>query len=262
LRIGVLLKQVLKAEKAGVRDDFTADRSRRGAKQLNPADKSALLAAVELKKRYGGEIICLTMGPASAEKILHEAAMDGADRICLITDPIYAGSDTLATSAILAAALAYIGNPELVLCGRRSIDGETGQVGPQTAIRLGYSCVTNVLSLKLAEARSVEVSRLSELKIEKLLVSLPAIVCVCETNTLSQLPDIASIRKASNIQTEMLSNKELKISQKECGLSGSLTKVLHIHRRSTEKRNTRYAESSEEGVELVLSLLKQTEILK
>jgi electron transfer flavoprotein beta subunit len=261
LRIGVLLKQVQKTGEAKMRDDFTVDRSR-GGKQLNPADKSALLAAVALKKQCGGEVICLTMGPASAEKILREAAMDGADRLCLITDPIYAGSDTLATSAILAAALAHIGHPELVLCGRRSVDGETGQVGPQTAIRLGYSCVTNVLSLELAEEETINVSRLSELKIEKLSVHLPAIVCVCETNTLSQLPDIASIRRASEIQTEILSNKELRIPQKECGLSGSPTRVLRIHRRSIGKRNTRYAENSREGAELTLSLLKQAEILK
>jgi electron transfer flavoprotein beta subunit len=257
----VLLKQVQKTGEAKMRDDFTVDRSR-GAKQLNPADKSALLAAVKLKKQCGGKVTCLTMGPASAEKILREAVMDGADRICLITDPAYAGSDTLATSAVLAAALAHVGKPELVLCGRRSVDGETGQVGPQTAIRLGYSCVTNVLSLESAEEGFLEVSRLSEFKIEKLLVSLPAVICVCETNTLSQLPSIASMRRASEIQTEILSNKELKIPPKECGHPGSPTRVLKIHRRSIEKRNTRYSESAQEGAELALSLLRQKETPK
>ena len=244
-----------------MRDDFTVDRSR-GGKQLNPADKSALLAAVELKKKYGGEIICLTMGPASAENILREAVMDGADRICLITDPAYAGSDTLATSVILAAALAYVGQPELILCGRRTVDGETGQVGPQTAIRMGYSCVTNVLSVEPAEEGFLEVTRLSESKIEKLLAPLPAMICVCETNTLSQLPDIESMRRASTIRTEVLSNKELNIPRAECGHPGSRTKVLKVHRRSIERRNTRYTESSEEGAELALSLLKRPETPK
>ncbi len=238
-----------------MRDDFTVDRSR-GGKQLNPADKSALLAAVELKKKCGGEIICLTMGPASAEKILREAATDGADRICLVSDPVYAGSDTLATSVVLAAALTYLGRPELIICGRRTVDGETGQVGPQIAIRMGYSCVTNVLSVKLAEEGLLEISRLLELKIEKLLVPLPTMICVCETNTLSQLPDIASIRRANSIPTETLTNRELKIPQTECGHPGSRTRVLRIHRRPMEKRNTQYAESPEEGAELALSLLK------
>ena len=238
-----------------MRDDFTIDRSK-GGKQLNPADKSALLAAVVLKKKVGGEIICLTMGPASAENALREAAMDGADRICLITDPNYAGSDTLATSMVLAAALTHLGRPELVLCGRRTVDGETGQVGPQTAIRMGYSCVTNVLSVELAEKGFLEITRLSESKIEKLLVSLPAIVCVCETHTLSQLPDIESMRRATTIQVEKLSNRELQIPQEKCGHPGSRTKVLKIHRRSIEKRKTRYTESPEEGAELAVLLMQ------
>jgi electron transfer flavoprotein beta subunit len=252
LRIAVLLKQVRKPREAERGDDFASDRAWSG-KQLNPADKSALLAAVELKKQYDAEITCLTMGPPSAKEILREAAMEGVDRICLITDPLYAGSDTLATSLVLTSALRYIGSPELVLCGRRTIDGETGQVGPQTAAHLGYSCVTNVLSLAVEGENTINVKRLLELKIEKLLVPLPALICVCETNTLNQLPNIVSIRKASKMQTEILSNKELKIPPEECGLSGSPTRVLQIHRQSMKKRNTRFVENSTQGAELFLS---------
>jgi electron transfer flavoprotein beta subunit len=256
LKIVVLLKQVRGPREAEGGVDFATDRARNG-KQLNPADKSALLMAVDLKKKHGAEITCLTMGPPSAKEILREAAMEGVDRICLITDPLYAGSDTLATSLVLASALRYIGSPELVLCGRRTIDGETGQVGPQTAVHLGYPCVTNVLSLEIEGESKLSVKRLLEIRIEKLLVPLPAMICVCETHALNQLPDIFSIRRASKMQIEILSNTELRIPPEECGLSGSPTRVLQIHRKSMEKRNTRFAESSTQGAELFLSYLKK-----
>jgi electron transfer flavoprotein beta subunit len=252
----VLLKQVRKPREEEGGDYFAADRSRT-VRQLNPADKSALLVAVELKKQYGAEITCLTMGPPSAKEILREAAMEGVDRICLVTDPLYAGSDTLATSVVLSSALRYVGSPELILCGRRTIDGETGQVGPQTAVRLGYSCVTNVLSLEIEGESKVSVKRLLDIKIEKLLVPLPALICVCEIGALNQLPDIVSIRRASKMQAEILSNRELKIPPEECGLSGSPTRVLQIHRKFMEKRNTCFVENAAQGVELFLSYLKE-----
>ncbi|MDR2587930.1 MAG: electron transfer flavoprotein subunit beta/FixA family protein [Spirochaetales bacterium] len=253
MRIVVFLKQVPKQGEAEMQDDFTLDRSR-GGRLLNPADKSALLMASSLRKRLGGEILCLSMGPPSAEEVLREAAMDGADQLYLISDTLYAGSDTLATSRVLAAALEYLGKPELVLCGRRAVDGETGQVGPETSVRLGYSCVTNVISVE-ESGKTVRVERLLETKIQTLSVVLPAVICVCETNTLSQLPGIETLRRAAAMHVETLTNAELRIPNEKCGSAGSPTKVLEIHRRAFEKRKARYVFDTGDALELILPVL-------
>jgi electron transfer flavoprotein beta subunit len=250
LRIAVLLKQVQKAAEVKMNEDFTIDRSG-GNKQLNPADKSALLMGIALRKKYGGEIICLTMGPFSAVEVLREAAMEGADKLYHISDTLYAGSDTLATSLILAHALTCIGKPPLVLCGRRAIDGETGQIGPEAAVWLGFKGITNVISLEEGQEEYVIVKRLLEKKIQTLTVPLPAVISICETNTLSQLPSLKTIRRASSMPIELLSNQELKIDPERCGSRGSPTKVIRIHRKHMEHRKMRHTHSIKEGLDIL-----------
>ena len=196
------------------------------------------------------------MGPSAAIEVLREAAMDGADHLYLISDDVYAGSDTLATSRVIASALDYIERPPLVLCGRRAIDGETGQVGPETSVLLGYHCVTNVISIEEVNTGQVTVKRLLETKIQTLSVPLPAVICVCETNILSQLPSLNNIRRAATMPIQVLSNNELKIQPEQCGAGGSPTRVMRIHRKSMERRKAQYADQ-EEGIRILETLLEK-----
>jgi electron transfer flavoprotein beta subunit len=121
---------------------------------FNPEDLSALELALQLKERHGGTVTVITMGPPKAAAILRESLWRGADRVVLLTDRRFAGSDTLATSIALQKAIEKIGRYDLVLAGRQAIDGDTAQVGPQTAEKLGIPQVTYVEAvLDVADGR-------------------------------------------------------------------------------------------------------------
>jgi len=109
---------------------------------FNPEDLNALEVALDVRDHHGGTVTALTMGPLSACEVLRECLYRGADRAILITDRRAAGSDTLATSYILSCAIRTIGRYDLVLCGRQAIDGDTAQVGPQLAEKLGLPQIT------------------------------------------------------------------------------------------------------------------------
>ncbi len=121
---------------------------------FNPEDLNALEMALRIRERYGGTVTVLTMGPPKAADILRESLWRGADRVVLLTDRRFAGADTLATSLALQKAIEKIGRYDLVLAGRQALDGDTAQVGPQTAEKLGIPQITYAESvLEIAEGR-------------------------------------------------------------------------------------------------------------
>src|SRR5512134_3330824 len=111
---------------------------------INPFDLFALEMAVQLKKDHSGSITAVTMGPKISEEVLWEALAIGADRAVLLSDPRFAASDTLATSYVLGMGIRKIGTFDLILCGMRTTDGDTAQVGPQLAEELDLPHVTGV----------------------------------------------------------------------------------------------------------------------
>lgn len=126
---------------------------------FNPEDLHALEAALELRDRYGGTVIAVTMGPPNASEVLRECLYRGADRAILLTDLRAAASDTLATSYILSRAIERIGQYDFVFCGRQAIDGDTAQVGPQLAEKLGIAQVTYFDRIVELTDRTVRVRR-------------------------------------------------------------------------------------------------------
>ena len=146
LSIAVLIKQVpdtTAVSTHAMKDDGTLNRSALPA-VFNPEDMNALEMALDLKDRCGASVTVLTMGPAHAAEVLREALYMGADRAILLTDRIFAGADTLATSYALSQAIRHLGAVDLVLCGRQAIDGNTAQVGPQVAEKLDMNQITYV----------------------------------------------------------------------------------------------------------------------
>jgi electron transfer flavoprotein beta subunit len=123
---------------------------------FNPEDLNALEMALQVRDRHGGTVTVITMGPPKAADILRESLWRGADRVILLTDRRFAGADTLATSLALQKAIEKIGRYDLVLAGRQAIDGDTAQVGPQTAEKLGIPQITYAESiLEIADGRIV-----------------------------------------------------------------------------------------------------------
>ena len=159
----VCVKQVPDTSgKVAVKPDGTLDRASM-ATIINPDDKNAIEAALALKDQNGAEVIVVTMGPPPAEGMLREIMAMGADRAVLVSGREFGGSDTFATSQILAAAINKIGveDDDIVLCGRQAIDGDTAQVGPQIAEKLGLPQITYAADIKV-EGREVTVKRMLE----------------------------------------------------------------------------------------------------
>ena len=145
-RIIVLVKQVPDTKaisSKAMNPDGTLNRSALPA-IFNPEDLHALEAGLQLRERYGGIVTVITMGPPSAAEVLRESLYRGADEVILLTDRQFAGSDTLATSYILSRAISKTGHYDIILCGRQAIDGNTAQVGPQVAEKLGLPQITSV----------------------------------------------------------------------------------------------------------------------
>jgi electron transfer flavoprotein beta subunit len=146
LRLVVLVKQVPDTANVtgeAMKEDGTINRAALPT-VFNPEDLNALEEALKLKDRHGGRVTVITMGPPAAVGVLRESLFRGADEVILLTDKAFAGADTLATSYALAQAVNKAGAFDLVLCGRQAIDGDTAQVGPQTAEKLGVPQITCV----------------------------------------------------------------------------------------------------------------------
>jgi electron transfer flavoprotein beta subunit len=140
-----------------MKDDGTVNRAALPA-IFNPEDLNALEAALAIRDRHSGTVTVITMGLPKASDVLREALFRGADRGILITDRRAAGSDTLATSYILSCAVRRL-EPDIVLCGRQAIDGDTAQVGPQIAQKLGYTLVTYLEQLLDLSGETLRVRR-------------------------------------------------------------------------------------------------------
>ena len=156
----VLVKQVPDTQKISgkvMKDDGTVNRAALPA-IFNPEDLNALEFALQIKDEFGGKVTAITMGLPSAAETLRQALYRGADEAILITDPKCAGSDTLATSYILACAVKKTGF-DIVLCGRQAIDGDTAQVGPQIAEKIDITQITYIEELSSLEGQEICVRR-------------------------------------------------------------------------------------------------------
>jgi electron transfer flavoprotein beta subunit len=145
---------------------------------FNPEDLNALELALQLKERYGGRVTVLTMGLPQAGELLRESLYRGADRVVLMTDRRFAGADTLATSYSLAQAIRTLGGVSLVLCGRQAIDGDTAQVGPQVAEKLGWPQITYVEEVQELTEETVRARRALGRGFEVWETPLPAVITV------------------------------------------------------------------------------------
>jgi electron transfer flavoprotein beta subunit len=161
-----------------MKEDGTVNRAALPA-VFNPEDLNALEAALRVRDEYGGKVTVITMGLPAACEILRDSLFRGADAVALITDRRAAASDTLATSYILSCAVRKL-NPDLVFCGRQAIDGDTAQVGPQLAEKIGFTLITYLEALKL-EGRTATARRNLGNGFETVRARLPALFTVVES---------------------------------------------------------------------------------
>ena len=177
--------------------------------EVNPFDLLGVIKAAQLKSAPSDEVVVLTMGPPAAAEGLTQCLALGADRAVLLSDRALAGSDTLATARALALALARE-QPDLIICGRNSTDGETGQVGPEVAELLGLPHISAVRRLEvLAGRQSIEAERITDEGYQTLQCDLPALVCVTEGIAPELYPNRAQMEEAAAKPTEQISCADL-----------------------------------------------------
>jgi len=241
-------------------DSFQLDRERvEGI--LNPYDRSALEAARTLKGEAGGSVVAVTMGPPAAEEVLREAMALGADRAVLLTDPEFAGADTLATAHVLAAAVRKLDRFDLILCGARTLDSDTGQVGPQLAELLDVPMAAYVLSVALRKDE-LRVERRLDGTREKLAIKLPALITV---EGQARIKDPVSLKLLEQAFLERSitrwTREDLAVDPSCVGWTGSATRAKE-YRVIERKRSGEVLEcGTGEAVDRILSILMDRNIL-
>jgi len=201
---------------------------------VNPYDLVALEEALRLKDRYHARITVLTMGPPQAETALRKALSFGADEAILLTDRAFAGADTLATSYALAAAIKQIQKDmpvDLVFAGKQTIDGDTVQVGPGIAVRLGLQMLTYVCKIEALdlEQREIAVQRRAEGGVQALKTRLPALITVLEGINEMRFATMPDMFRAARYPLKVWDKDAAGIEDtNKIGLKGSPTVVSKV----------------------------------
>jgi electron transfer flavoprotein beta subunit len=290
----VLVKQVPDTANItgkAMKDDGTVNRAALPA-IFNPEDLNALEMALQVKDQYGGQVTVLTMGPPRAADVLREALYRGADRTILLTERKFAGSDTLATSYALKCAVERIGDYDFIFCGRQAIDGDTAQVGPQIAEKLGLPQITYAESIESLQGDEVVVRRAFPLGKETVKCTLPCLLTVVNSANRPRPPSVrrmiayklaatpleypALLEKWPEFETEealdsYLAGRDQKIpvwtsadigaAEESLGLAGSPTKVLKIDYVVLETSESKEVPATQEGISALMQELVQDYII-
>jgi electron transfer flavoprotein beta subunit len=207
---------------------------------VNPYDTHALEESLRLKDRFGFRVAAISMGPPNAEATLKKALALGVDEAILLSDRVFGGADTLATSNVLSAAIRKLNDEEevgLVICGKQTIDGDTAQVGPGIATRLGYSQLTLVDRIEEIDpvARKITVRRKLEGRHEIVEAPLPAMLTVVRELNRPRYPTVPLRLASAEAEVKVWNNQVLKLDEQTIGLKGSPTWVSRIFSPEREK---------------------------
>ncbi len=228
MKILVCVKQVPDAKDVRL-DPKTNTLAREGVQSImNPYDRHAVEAAVRLKEAHGGTVTVLSMGPPQAAEVLREAVSCGADEAVLVSDRAFAGADTWATTYTLAGAVRKLGGFDLVLCGKQAIDGDTAQVGPGLAWRLGIPYVTCVRRIEGCENGLLRAQRLMDDGYDEIEVELPALLTVVKEINEPRIPSLKGKMKAKKLEIATLSAADIGAEPQCIGLAGSTTQVVRV----------------------------------
>lgn len=290
----VLVKQVPDTTNItgqAMNDDGTVNRGALPA-VFNPEDLNALEMALQVKEQHGGRVTVLTMGPPRAAEVLREALYRGADRVILLTDRRTAGSDTLATSYALKCAVEHAGEFDLVFCGRQAIDGDTAQVGPQVAEKLGMPQITYAEAIEALRNGHVVARRALPLGTETVRCRLPCLLTVVGSandprppsarrmmayklaatpfdyaDLLARWPEfeseqaLAEYLSQRGLAIEVWDGSDVGLDYERVGLAGSPTKVLKVDFVVLDSKQSKAFEADREGAAALMQELVEEYVL-
>ncbi len=253
---------------------------------FNPEDLNALEMALQVKEQHGGRVTVLTMGPPRAADVLREALYRGADRVILVTDRKTAGSDTQATSYVLACAVNKVGDYDLIFCGRQAIDGDTAQVGPQVAEKLGLPQITYAEAIEELRDGHLVVRRALPLGSETVRCTLPCLLTVVASANTPRPPSVRRMMACKlaatpfdypdllqrwpefgteaaldrylaerGLKIEVWSGAEIGVDYERVGLAGSPTQVFKVEFVVLESNDSQEFEASPAGAAALIQEL-------
>jgi len=286
-KIIVLAKQVPDTRNVGkdaMRADGTVNRGALSA-IYNPEDLNALEQALLIKDKFKDtEITLLTMGPPRAADIIRESLYRGIDRGYLITDRRFAGADTLATSYVISKAILKCSPYDIILSGRQAIDGDTAQVGPQTAENLGIPQITYAEEIQALDSKSIQVKRRLERGVEVVKAKLPVLITVhgsaekcrpknamlmmkykyAKTKTELQAVNedyFNSFKERPYLNIEELNLDDLQCDMERVGLTGSPTKVKAIENVVIKGKDSKRLSSSNRDIKTLINALIESKVV-
>ena len=265
MRIIVPIKQVPETSNVKM-DPETGTMLRKGlASIVNPLDLYAIEAALRLREKHGGTVTAISMGPPNAIFALREAIALGADDAVLLSDRKFAGADTWATSYTLSKAIEKLGDFDLILCGERATDGDTGQVGPGIAAWLDVPLSTYVRKIREVQDGCIRFERLVEEGIEVLSTPMPAVLTVTKEVSPPRLPTLKQKLHAMQAEVPTWGPDDIAADEENIGINGSPTRVVKIEQpKVTRKAEMVYALKVDEAgpaARKVVDFLKERGIL-
>lgn len=265
MNIIIPIKQVPETSNVKM-DEETGTMVREGVESIiNPLDLYAIEVGIQLKEEHGGKVTVITMGPPSAEKALREAIAMGCDDGILISGREFSGSDTWATSYVLANAIKKMDNYDLILTGERATDGDTGQVGPGIASFLDLPLSTYTSKIVEINNKNIVVERLVEEGYETLKLLLPALLSVVKEISYPRLPTLRGKQRAKKTDIPIWSKNNMGLDESELGLNGSPTRVVKIVHPKVTRGGTvvkvNDEESLTEAVSRMIKFMREKELV-
>jgi len=256
MNIIVCIKQVPDTKDVRL-DPKTNTMAREGvASIMNPFDRHALEAAVQLKESCGATVTAISMGPPQAEAVLREAIACGSDGGTLVSDRAFAGADTWATTYTLGKAVEKLGGFDLIICGKQAIDGDTAQVGPGLAHRLHIPYVTCVRKIVAFENGTLRLERMMDDGFDEVELDLPALITVVKEINEPRVPSLKGKMKAKKMEIPVYTAADIGADPECVGLPGSPTQVQRVFSPQPRGERRLFSGTLEEQIDQLLTVLE------
>lgn len=262
MEILTCIKQVPGTSEVEV-DEVTGVLKRDGIdSKMNPYDLYALETALRIKQEKGATLKVITMGPPQAKQIIEESFMMGVDEGAILSDRKFAGADVLATSYTLSQGIKKTGNPDLIICGKQTTDGDTAQVGPEIAEFLNIPHVTNVTKIVEVKEKSIVVEVDMPNTLEVCEIEFPCLMTVEKGIFQPRLPSFKLGLKTKDKEIPMYSLNDFEDKdEKNYGLNGSPTQVLRIFPPTSNNEKEILKGSAEEVTDILVGKMKELKLI-
>lgn len=215
---------------------------------VNPNDFYALQQALQIKDMYPQvTITVMSMGPMQADEVVREGLFRGVDAGVLLCDKQFAGSDTLATSYVLAQGIQKLGSVDLVLCGCQTIDGDTAHIAPQVANHLDWPQLTSVVEMKICDGKIIA-NRQLESGMQRVQVAYPAVISISNQATLCRPRNAKRVMACKDAAVTTWTLQDIQADKKRCGSEGSPTRVAGMKTIAWQVKETKHIGQTQESI--------------